>query len=95
MLPSHTGIATLSMREDILVNDTTLSGNHQFIKTDALGRVWVTNNIEAALLTKQIEIQALILTELRVITAVLTSGLNVNDDPEVYRNDSSFNTNLQ
>lgn len=31
-----------------------------------------------------------ILVELRVVTAVLVSGLNVQDDPDRYRNDPTF-----
>ena len=31
-----------------------------------------------------------ILVELRVVTAVLGTGLNVTDDPNTYRNDPSF-----
>jgi len=31
-----------------------------------------------------------ILIELRVVTAVLGTGLNVTDDPNTYRNDPSF-----
>ena len=50
-------------------------------------------NLAALYAVEQITVAALlqqILVELRVITAVLGTGLNVTDDPNTYRNDPFF-----
>jgi len=49
-----------------------------------LANLYVNEQINIVPLLQQI------LIELRVVTAVLGTGLNVTDDPNTYRNDPSF-----
>lgn len=86
-----TGVMSLGIRQDIPVSDTSATQDYQSFKTDAQGRMWVNSDVLGNLLNNNGIILSQILVELKVITQILSQGLNVNDNPEMYRNDPILN----
>jgi len=86
------GAMVLSVRNDTLPTtpSTSATGDYQTITTDRLGRLWVASDVLATFMQDHNDLLRTLITELRIHTVFLQSGLNVQDDPSNYRNDPSF-----
>ena len=85
-----TGVAMLGVREDILLVDQASSGDYGWLKLDNKGRLYIAADLMQAQLEAQINLLRELVTETKVHTSLLVTGLNVRDDVELYRADPYY-----